>query len=158
MTQIFLSNGEPILSPYLGGGWEENGVSVSPPVTDSATGQVVHQPAQQGAPPAQGGGGFFGGLDGVAMLLIYAAIFAAFYFLAIRPQRKRDKKMKEMQAELKVGDNIVTTGGLFGRIADVGHDCFVVEFGTNRGVRIPIRKTDVLGIQTPQMTAPKTEE
>jgi preprotein translocase subunit YajC len=46
----------------------------------------------------------------------------------------------------------VTTNGLFGKIADVGEDCFVVEFGTNRGVRIPVLKTDVVAVREPKMT------
>ena len=88
--------------------------------------------------------------------VIYGALFVGMYFLLIRPQRRRDKKMKEMQSSIKVGDNVVTTGGLFGRIADVGEDCFIVEFGTNRGIRIPVQKSDVLGIKAPKTTpAPK---
>ena len=88
------------------------------------------------------------------MFALYAAIIGGFYFFAIRPQRKRDKEMRALQSTLGVGDNVMVSGGMFGRIADVGHDCFVVEFGTNRGVRIPIRKADVLAVKSPQMTAP----
>jgi preprotein translocase subunit YajC len=85
------------------------------------------------------------------MWLIYPVMIVALYFLMIRPQRKRDKQMKEMQDSISTGDNIVTTSGLFGKVVDKGEDCFVVEFGTNRGVRIPVRKSDVSGIRTPNI-------
>jgi preprotein translocase subunit YajC len=62
--------------------------------------------------------------------------------------------MKSMQSSIKVGDNVVTSGGMYGRVADVGQDCYIVEFGTNRGLRIPIRKQDILGIKSPIMTPP----
>jgi len=87
--------------------------------------------------------------------IFYAAIFVGMYFLLFRPQRKREKKAKEMQASIKVGDNIVTGSGLFGRVSDVGEDCFVVEFGTTRPVKIPVLKSDVAAIRTPVMTPEK---
>jgi preprotein translocase subunit YajC len=65
--------------------------------------------------------------------------------------------MKELQAGITTGDNIITSGGLFGKVADVGEDCFIVEFGTNRGVRIPVLKADVVAIRTPKMTASVSE-
>jgi preprotein translocase subunit YajC len=57
-----------------------------------------------------------------------------------------------------VGDNVITNGGLYGRVSDVGDDAFIVEFGTNRSIKIPVRKSDVLGIKEPKLTPPpKTE-
>ena len=94
------------------------------------------------------------------MLLIWGAVFVGMYFLMFRPQRKREKQMKELQAAIKSGDNIVTSGGLFGQVIDVGTDCFIVELGVSgRSVRIPVLKNDVLGVREPVMTPPpKTEE
>jgi len=127
-----------------------NPVIGAPAGAAPAVGEVVvpAYPHAQPQPQDDGGGGF-------TMWMIYgiwALVIVGFYFLTIRPQRKRAKQMEEMQAGLKVGDNVLTNGGMFGRIAEVGEDCFVVEFGTNRGVRIPIRKGDVLGVQSPQLT------
>jgi len=96
-------------------------------------------------------------LDMGPMLLIWGAVFVGMWFLLIRPQRKREKNMREMQSAITVGDNVVTNGGLFGKIADVGEDCFIVEFGTNRGVRVPILKSDVAAIRTPKMTPQPVE-
>ena len=101
-------------------------------------------------------GGLFGG--GFSIILLYAAILVGGYMLLMRPQRKRDKKLKEVQASIKTGDDVITSGGFFGRVADVGEDCFIIEFGTNRGIRIPVLKSDVLGIRTPKTTPPPKEE
>lgn len=90
--------------------------------------------------------------------VMYAAVFAGVWFLMIRPQRQRDKKMKELQAGISTNDNIVTSGGLFGKVTDVGEDCFIVEFGTNRGVRIPVLKADVVAVRSPKTTPQPKEE
>jgi preprotein translocase subunit YajC len=96
-------------------------------------------------------GGLFGG---AGIWVVYAVILVGMYFLLMRPQRKREKQMKEMQAGIRVGDNVVTNGGLYGRVADLGEDSFIVEFGTNRSIKIPVRKTDVLGVKEPKLTPP----
>jgi len=97
------------------------------------------------------GGGFFGG-DWVSMMLIYAAVIGAMYFLLIRPQRRREKTMREMQASLQVGNEVVTSSGFFGTIVSIGEDCFIIEFGTGKGVRIPVRKTDVIDRRSPNIS------
>jgi preprotein translocase subunit YajC len=86
------------------------------------------------------------------MLLIWGAVFAGMWFLMIRPQRKRERAMKDLQAGITTGDEVVTSGGLFGKVADVGDDCFIVEFGTNRGLRVPVLKADVVARRSPKMT------
>jgi preprotein translocase subunit YajC len=91
------------------------------------------------------------------ILPVYAVIIIGGYFLLMRPQRKREKKMKEMQAAIKTGDNVVTSGGFYGRVADVGEDCFIIEFGTSRGIRVPVQKSDVIGIKSPKTTPPPKE-
>jgi len=100
-----------------------------------------------------GSGGFFSPM----MILIWVGMFAAMYFFLFRPQRKRDKQMKEMQSALRVGDNVLTSGGIYGKIAGVGEDAFMVEFGENRGVRVWVRKSDVLGVKAPSTTPPPAE-
>ena len=51
--------------------------------------------------------------------IFMAAIFAVFYFLLIRPQKKKEQERKKMIEELKKGDNIVTVGGLYGKVVQV---------------------------------------
>ena len=89
--------------------------------------------------------------------IIWIGVFVGFYFLLIRPQRKREKQRQEMVSAIKTGDNVLTTGGLFGKVVDVGEDCFVVEFGTNKGLRIPVSKNDVVGIREPKLSSSKFE-
>ena len=84
-------------------------------------------------------------------------IMGIVYFMMIRPQKKREKQMLEMQKAIGSGDNVMTSSGMYGKVVDVGEDVFVVEFGTNRGVRIPVRKADVVAIKTPKMTAAPSE-
>ena len=124
---------------------------------------VIPAPGAPVAPaPAPGGGvPVYGGAQEAAgggfpmfIWVIYIALFAGLYFLFIRPQRKREKQRREMVAAIKTGDNVVTTGGLFGKVADIGDDCFVIEFGTNKGLRIPVLKTEVLGVREPKLTPP----
>ncbi|PIE50477.1 MAG: preprotein translocase subunit YajC [Flavobacteriales bacterium] len=61
------------------------------------------------------------------MLIMMVAMFAGAYFLMIRPQVKKQKKEKNFQESLKVGQKIVTTSGLHGRIAQVQEDGVIVE-------------------------------
>ncbi|MFH1513185.1 MAG: preprotein translocase subunit YajC [Bacillota bacterium] len=55
----------------------------------------------------------------LGLLLPMVLMFAVFYFLLIRPQRKKDKKVKSMLAALKVGDRISTIGGIYGTITEI---------------------------------------
>jgi len=99
------------------------------------------------------------GMAGMLITMLpFLAIFVGMWFLMIRPQRKREKKLKELQATIKAGDNIVTSSGMFGKVADVGTDCLVVEMGiSGRTVKIPVLKSDVLGVREPVLTPPPKE-
>ena len=62
---------------------------------------------------------------------------AVFYFLLIRPQRKRDKEVKQLQESLQIGDEIITNGGIVGIVVSVKEDTVVIETGSDRSkVRI----------------------
>ena len=63
----------------------------------------------------------------IIMLVLMVAIF---YFILIRPQRKRDKQFKELLANLQVGDEITTIGGMFGKVTKIKDDNIVMEMGT----------------------------
>lgn len=68
------------------------------------------------------------GLTGILpMILIYAVIFGAMYFLMIRPQRKKQKEEQKMRENLQVGDEIVTIGGIYGRVVSLKEDTIVIE-------------------------------
>ena len=76
--------------------------------------------AQDGAQP--------GGLMSFLPLII---IFIIFYFLLIRPQMKRAKEHRKLVAELSTGDEVVTNGGLLGRITNVGESFVTLELADN---------------------------
>lgn len=54
-------------------------------------------------------------------------IFAIFYFILIRPQQQRQKKHKDMLESLKIGDKIITIGGIYGIIREIKGDVFTLE-------------------------------
>ncbi len=66
------------------------------------------------------------------LVLPLIIMFALLYFVAIKPQKKREKEMKEMQESLQVGDEIVTGGGIVGIIVRTGDDTVVIETGGER--------------------------
>lgn len=59
-------------------------------------------------------------------------LLVIFYFLLIAPQRKKEKKIKEMRQNLKVGDEIVTIGGLVGKITAIKDDILTIETGADK--------------------------
>ena len=80
------------------------------------------------------GGSPQGGLFGMFLPLI--VIFVIFYFLLIRPQQKQQKKLQEMLTNLRKGDQIVTRGGLHGKITDIDGGVLSVEIANNVSVKI----------------------
>ena len=88
---------------------------------------------------AEGGAPGFGG-GGMGWIMIIA-LFAIMYFFMIRPQQKRQKEVQKMRESLKVGDKIVTAGGILGKIKDVNDTTFTIEIADN--VRIKVDKASV---------------
>ena len=69
-------------------------------------------------------------MGGYETLLFPVLMLAVLYFLMIRPQRKKDKLVKEMLAALVVGDKIITIGGIHGKIVSLKDDTLVIETGS----------------------------
>ena len=67
----------------------------------------------------------------LGMLIPLVLMFVVFYFLLIRPQRKKDKKVKDMLSALKVGDRICTIGGIYGSITGIKDDTVELAVGKN---------------------------
>lgn len=72
-------------------------------------------------------------------LLIWVVVIVAFYFLLIRPQKKKDKQLKEMRDSLSKGDTVVTIGGIIAKVARVDEDSVVLEIGPSR-TKVPFEK------------------
>ena len=86
------------------------------------------------------------GTNSTASILVtivpLVAMIAIFYFLIIRPEKKRSKKMKEMLDNLQVADEVVTTGGIIGRVLKVTEDTVLLETGSDR-TRIRILRSSI---------------
>lgn len=74
--------------------------------------------------------------------LVPVVFIAIIYFMMIRPQRKREKAQKDMRAGLKVGDQIMSIGGIVGKIVKVQEDSVVIETGDNKS-RITFDKVGI---------------
>lgn len=70
------------------------------------------------------------GGDMISMIIMIVVMVAIFYFLLIRPQRKKDKAVKDMLSSLKVGDRICTIGGIYGTIAALKEDTVTLKVGS----------------------------
>jgi len=79
-----------------------------------------------------------------AQLLPLVLIFVVFYFLLIRPQAKRAKEHKAMVAALAVGDEVVTAGGILGKVTETGDQFLTVEFA--EGVRVKVQRHTVSAV------------
>ena len=84
----------------------------------------------------QGPGGLFGPGSPLIQLAPFAMILVVFYFLLVRPQQQKAKETKAMLEGLRVNDDIVTTGGLHGKIVRIADKILVVEIAPKVQVRI----------------------
>ena len=90
---------------------------------------------------AQSGGG---GGDPTFSFIMLIALFAVFYFVLIRPQSKRQKEHKAMVASLSKGDEVVTNGGLLGKITNVGDSFVTVEIAN--GLEVKVQRLSVAAL------------
>ena len=82
---------------------------------------------------------------GLVSLLPFALILGIFYVLILMPMQRRQKKVQEFQSSLKVGDKIVTTGGIYGQITRVNDKSVQLQVADN--VRIEIARASVRTVQ-----------
>jgi preprotein translocase subunit YajC len=111
------------------------GCSLLYPTSTTTAATVAGQTTTTTAPAATGWKAIFSSYGTWIWLIILAV---AFYFLLIRPQRTRSKKAQELMSNLKRGDEIVTVGGIYGRIKDVREDNIIITIAG--GVDIKITK------------------
>ncbi len=89
-------------------------------------------------------------------LIPFVLVFAIFYLLIIMPQRKKQKKHMEMVENLKAGDRVITTGGIYGTIMGVQKDRIEVKIAAN--VKIEVTKGSVGVILSRETAAPEKPE
>ena len=81
------------------------------------------------------------------VVLYLVVIGAFFYFAAIRPQKKEQKRTQTMLNSMEVGDSVVTTSGFYGVVIDMTEEDVIVEFGNNKNCRIPMRKQAIAEVE-----------
>ena len=82
------------------------------------------------------------------IIVVYVVIIIGFmYFLAIKPQKKQEKKQKALMESVEIGDSILTTSGFYGMVIDVTEDTVIVEFGGNKNCRIPMQKSAIVDVE-----------
>lgn len=90
------------------------------------------------------------GTASLVMIVGYMVIIiGVMYFVAIRPQKKEQKKQSQMLAALEVGDIVLTTSGFYGTVIDITDDTVIVEFGNNKNCRIPMQKSAIVEAEKP---------
>jgi preprotein translocase subunit YajC len=91
------------------------------------------------------------GGSAIVMILVYVAFFAILYLLFMRPQKKEQKRVTAMLANLENGDCVLTTSGFYGVVIDITDDTVIVEFGNNKNCRIPMQKSAIVRTEKPEM-------
>ena len=80
-------------------------------------------------------------------LVMWVVVFGVFYFLLIKPQKKKDKQLKEMRENLNVGDKVTTIGGIIAHVAKVEENAVILEIGPNR-TKVPFEKWAIGTVQS----------
>ena len=91
-----------------------------------------------GQPPGGGGG------SSMMSFLPIVLIFVIFYFLLIRPQQKRAKEHRTLLSNLKLGDQVLTSGGIYGRVTGLREDVVTVEISDK--VRVKVNRGNIAGV------------
>jgi preprotein translocase subunit YajC len=97
--------------------------------------------AQAQGAPSGGGGGILGAFN---MLVPFLAMFVIFYFLLIRPQQKKQREHRQMLQNLKRGDRVITSGGIYGTVAKIRNDVVHLEIADQ--VRIRVNKSSIADV------------
>jgi preprotein translocase subunit YajC len=92
---------------------------------------------------AQAAGGSPAG-GGATPLIMMAVFVVIFYFLLIRPQQKKQKEHQAMLSKIAVGDEVVTAGGILGKVIEVGDNFLTIEIADN--VRIKVQRFQVTSL------------
>ncbi len=89
-------------------------------------------------------------------LIPFALVLAIFYFVIFLPMKRRQKKVAEFLGALKVGDKVVTSGGLYGSIAKLGDQSVQLQIAPN--VRVDVSRAAIVGYQgqAPVVDAPSS--
>ena len=82
----------------------------------------------------------------IISIVYMVALFAIFYFLFIRPQRKKEKQLEELRSSLEVGQMVTTIGGMLATVTKVEEEFVVLEVGPNR-TKMPFKKWAIASVE-----------
>ena len=77
-----------------------------------------------------------GGLGNITMIVFLVLILAMMYFTMIRPQRKQQKERREMMSQLKRGDKVITSSGIYGQIESINENSVVLKVESGATIRV----------------------
>ena len=86
-----------------------------------------------------------GGTSPIYMIIFLVLIFALFYFILIRPQRKKQKEQQKLTQELKRGEKVITIGGMYGQIESISEDSVVIK--VESGALIRMARNAIAGVK-----------
>jgi len=98
---------------------------------------------------------------GIVTVVLYVVAIGAFmYLVMIRPQKKEQNRMNQLLSTLEVGDSVLTTSGFYGVVIDVSDDddTIIVEFGSNKNCRIPMKKEAITQIEKPEGASSSSDD
>ncbi|MCD8158895.1 MAG: preprotein translocase subunit YajC [Clostridiales bacterium] len=114
--------------------------------------------AEAATQAASSGSSGSGGFSPMFWVIYIIGLILLFYFFAVRPNKKREQEKQAVKESIQLGDWVITSGGLYGKVVNIYTDEFMVEFGTNKSITIPIRKDDILGAKKPELTNKPVQE
>ena len=83
------------------------------------------------------------------LILFYVVVLGGLWVILMRPQKKEQKRVAAMIADMEVGDTVLTTSGFYGVVIDITEEDVIVEFGNNKNCRIPMQKAAIMQVEKP---------
>ena len=90
-------------------------------------------------------------MNAMGGIVYFVFLIGLMYFIVIRPEKKEKKKMQELLASVAIGDSVLTSSGMYGVVIDMTDDTVIVEFGSNKNCRIPMRKDAIVQVEKPEL-------
>ncbi len=103
------------------------------------------QQAAEASTAQQTGGGMTEML--ISFVLPLVILFGVMYFFMMRPQKKQQQQHDALIASIEPGDSVLTSSGFYGVILDVMDEIVIVEFGSNKNCRIPMKKEAIIEVE-----------
>lgn len=94
----------------------------------------------------------------ITAIIVYVVVILIFmYVLSIRPHKKVETAVEDMRKSVQIGDPVLLATGFFGKVVDITAECFIVEIGLNKGVRVPVLKDEIMNIREPNLSNKEIE-